>query len=115
MVERDTDRVSMDEPISSATTAAPSEQPEVVRGPDVAIVTITLNDPTGIRRTVASVAAQDSQRYEHIIVDGGSGPDAVVWLREWESAAPERHRLVTDPPPVIPYPFGEENSAPQHS
>jgi hypothetical protein len=87
MVERDTDRV----------------------------VTITLNDPTGIRRTVASVAAQDLPHYEHIIVDGGSGPDVVNWLWEWEPAAPERHRLVTDPPSGIPYPFGEENSAPQHS
>jgi hypothetical protein len=115
MVERDTDPMAPDEPITSAPPAAPSEQPVVVRRPDVAIVTITLNDPTGIRRTAASVAAQDSQRYEHIIVDGGSGPDVVDWLREGESAAPERHRLVTDPPPGIPYPFGEENSAPQHS
>ena len=67
-------------------------------GPVVAVVTITLNDPVGIRRTVASVAAQDSADYEHVVVDGGSGPEVVDWLREWQSADPERRRLVTDPP-----------------
>lgn len=67
----------------------------------VAIVTITLDDPVGIRRTVASVAAQDSTSYEHVVVDGGSGPEVTGWLRDWESALPERRRLVTDPPPGI--------------
>lgn len=78
-----------------------SRRPDPTRRPTVSIVTITLNDPVGIRRTVASVQAQDSNDHEHVVVDGGSGSEVVDWLREWEAADPERRRLVTDPPPGI--------------
>lgn len=69
--------------------------------PHLAIVTITKNDPVGIRRTLASVAAQKSVDYEHVVVDGGSDPEVVEQLRKWESERPERRHLVTDPPPGI--------------
>jgi glycosyltransferase involved in cell wall biosynthesis len=71
------------------------------RRPHLAIVTITKDDPVGIRRTLASVAVQNSIEYEHVVVDGGSGPEVVEWLRTWEAEQPGRHRLVTDPPPGI--------------
>jgi glycosyltransferase involved in cell wall biosynthesis len=75
--------------------------------PHLAIVTITKNDPVGIRRTLASVAAQNSVDYEHVVVDGGSDPEVVERLRTWEAEQPARRRLVMDPPPGI-YPSMNE-------
>jgi glycosyltransferase involved in cell wall biosynthesis len=69
--------------------------------PEVAIVSITLDDPIGIRRTVRSVQRQTFTRYEHVVVDGGSGPEVVRWLEEWERADPGRRLLLTDAPAGI--------------
>ncbi|TDL05016.1 glycosyltransferase [Mycolicibacterium obuense] len=54
--------------------------------PTVSVITITLNDLDGLKRTVDSVRAQ---RYpgpvEHIVIDGGSGDDVVDYLRQIET------------------------------
>jgi Glycosyl transferase family 2 len=54
--------------------------------PTVSVITISLNDLDGLKRTVDSVR---SQRYtgciEHIVIDGGSGPDVVDYLSRHES------------------------------
>ena len=53
--------------------------------PTVSVITITLNDLDGLKRTVDSVRAQ---RYagpvEHIVIDGGSGDDVVDYLSRCE-------------------------------
>jgi glycosyltransferase involved in cell wall biosynthesis len=69
--------------------------------PEIAVVTITKDDPVGIKKTIASVERQDLSQYEHIVVDGGSDPEVAEWLRGWRDADPRRRRLVTDPPKGI--------------
>jgi hypothetical protein len=69
--------------------------------PQIAVVTITKGDPQGIKKTVESVERQRFSRYEHIVVDGGSGPEVADWLRLWRDADPLRRRLVTNPPKGI--------------
>jgi len=57
----------------------------VTSAPTVSVITITLNDLDGLKRTVDSVRAQ---RYagpvEHIVIDGGSGDDVVDYLSRCE-------------------------------
>ncbi len=54
--------------------------------PNVSVITITLNDLDGLKRTVESVRAQRySGAIEHIVIDGGSGDDVVDYLRQIES------------------------------
>jgi glycosyltransferase involved in cell wall biosynthesis len=69
------------------------------RGPEAqfAIVTITRDDPAGIRKTLASVEQQDLADYQHVVVDGstnGSEP----FLTAWRAADPGRRVLISDPP-----------------
>lgn len=71
--------------------------------PRLAVVTITKDDPAGIRRTLASVPAGDGVDtehvdIEHVVVDGGSDPEVAELLRAWQAARPGRRHLVTDPP-----------------
>lgn len=51
--------------------------------PSISVITISLNDLNGLKRTVDSVR---TQRYrgniEHIIIDGGSGEAVVAYLSE---------------------------------
>jgi glycosyltransferase involved in cell wall biosynthesis len=51
-----------------------------VTSPRVSIVTATFNSLPGLQATVASVAAQTSDDYEHIVVDGGSSDGTQDWL-----------------------------------
>ncbi len=69
--------------------------------PEIAIVTITKDDPTGVRKTIESVEQQRCLQYEHAIVDGGSRTDIADWLRRWCDADTRRHILVTNPPKGI--------------
>jgi glycosyltransferase involved in cell wall biosynthesis len=49
--------------------------------PTVSVITISLHDLEGLKRTVASVRAQRyGGRIEHIVIDGGSGDDVVQYL-----------------------------------
>ena len=52
----------------------------------LSIITINYNDAEGLRKTLASVAAQTYRDIEHIIVDGGSADGSVDIIREYESA-----------------------------
>lgn len=46
----------------------------------LAIVTICYNDRTGLERTFASVFAQTSREFDHIVVDGGSTDGSVEMI-----------------------------------
>ena len=49
----------------------------------LSIITITYNNADGLRKTLASVAAQTFRDYEHIIVDGGSTDESVDIIRQY--------------------------------
>lgn len=48
------------------------------------IVTINYNNAEGLRKTLASVAAQTYKQIEHVIVDGGSTDDSIRVIEEYE-------------------------------
>ena len=50
----------------------------------ISIITINYNNAEGLRKTLASVAAQTYTDIEHIIVDGGSTDGSVEVIREYE-------------------------------
>ena len=52
----------------------------------LSIITINYNNAEGLRKTLASVAAQTYTDIEHIIVDGGSTDGSVEIIREYVSA-----------------------------
>ena len=52
---------------------------------NLSIITINYNNAEGLRKTLASVAAQTYPNIEHIIVDGGSTDNSVDVIREYES------------------------------
>ena len=51
----------------------------------LSIITINYNNADGLRKTLASVAAQTYKGIEHIIIDGGSTDGSVDVIREYES------------------------------
>jgi ADP-heptose:LPS heptosyltransferase/glycosyltransferase involved in cell wall biosynthesis/2-polyprenyl-3-methyl-5-hydroxy-6-metoxy-1,4-benzoquinol methylase len=62
--------------------------------PRVTIVTPSLNDAARLRRTIESVAAQDFQDLEFVVVDGGSTDETGAVLSEFKSRI---DRLVAEP------------------
>ena len=50
----------------------------------ITIITINYNNAEGLRKTLASVAAQTYRDIEHIIIDGGSTDGSVDIIREYE-------------------------------
>lgn len=56
----------------------------------LSIVTINYNNAEGLRKTLASVAAQTYANIEHIIVDGGSTDNSVEVIREYELSLASR-------------------------
>ena len=52
----------------------------------LSIITINYNNAEGLRKTLASVAAQTYPNIEHIIVDGGSTDGSVEIIREYVCA-----------------------------
>ena len=52
----------------------------------LSIITINYNNAEGLRKTLASVAAQTYADIEHIIVDGGSTDGSVEVIREYEQS-----------------------------
>ena len=51
----------------------------------LSIITINYNNAEGLRKTLASVAAQTYRDIEHIIIDGGSTDGSVDIIREYEN------------------------------
>lgn len=49
----------------------------------LSIITINYNNAEGLRKTLASVAAQTYRNIKHIIVDGGSTDDSVDVIKEY--------------------------------
>lgn len=49
----------------------------------LSIITINYNNADGLRKTLASVAAQTYPNVEHIIVDGGSTDNSVEFIKEY--------------------------------
>lgn len=47
----------------------------------ISIVTVNYNNIEGLKRTCASVQAQDSNLYEHIVIDGGSTDGSAAFLK----------------------------------
>ena len=77
----------------------------------LSIITITYNNSDGLRKTLASVAAQTFRDFEHIIVEGGSTDGSVEIIRQYadsEAIRPENskadnlasspHHLITSSP-----------------
>lgn len=52
----------------------------------LSIITINRNNAEGLRKTLASVAAQTYRNIEHIIIDGASTDGSVDVIRDYESA-----------------------------
>ncbi len=50
------------------------------------IITINYNNAEGLRKTLASVAAQTYKQIEHVIIDGGSTDGSVETIMEYVSA-----------------------------
>lgn len=56
----------------------------------LSIITINYNNAEGLRKTLASVAAQTYPHVEHIIVDGGSSDESIEVIKEYESIIKQR-------------------------
>lgn len=56
----------------------------------LSIITINYNNAEGLRKTLASIAAQTFCDFEHIIVDGGSTDGSVEVIREYEQSLASR-------------------------
>jgi len=54
--------------------------------PKLSVITICYNDLAGLKKTVASVAAQDFRDFEYIVVDGGSTDGSADFIRQQSSA-----------------------------
>lgn len=60
----------------------------------LSIVTINYNNAEGLRKTLASVAAQTYRDIEHIIIDGGSTDGSVEVIKEYVSIVESRKSIV---------------------
>ena len=60
----------------------------------LSIITINYNNADGLRKTLASVAAQTCHVFEHIIIDGGSSDGSVDIIREYESIISNRKSII---------------------
>ena len=56
----------------------------------LSIITINYNNAEGLRKTLASVAAQTYRDIEHIIIDGGSTDGSVEAIKEYVAANPNK-------------------------
>lgn len=52
--------------------------------PKISIITINLNNLTGLRKTIKSVVSQTSHEFEYMIIDGGSTDGSIEVIKEFE-------------------------------
>lgn len=52
--------------------------------PELSIITINLNNSTGLRATIESVIDQDFTGIEYIIIDGGSSDDSIELIHKYQ-------------------------------
>ena len=62
--------------------------------PRLSIITINYNNAEGLRKTLASVAAQTYANIEHIIVDGASTDGSVDVIKEYENQLNITHSTI---------------------
>ena len=79
----------------------------------LSIITINYNDAEGLRKTLASVAAQTYANIQHVIVDGGSTDESVEILRAYPQPLPEGRGEEPTPNPSLK--GGEMDAAPKYS
>lgn len=60
----------------------------------LSIITINYNNAEGLRRTLASVAAQTYHDIEHIVIDGGSNDESVDIIKEYVQRVNSEERRV---------------------
>lgn len=53
--------------------------------PIVSVVTVVINDPEALRKTILSVASQGYSQLRHIVIDGGSNDGTLSVIQEYES------------------------------
>ena len=52
--------------------------------PEISIVTPSLNQGVFIRENIESILSQDSVKFEHIIIDGGSSDSTLEILKQYK-------------------------------
>lgn len=52
--------------------------------PKLSIITINLNNASGLRKTIESVVSQTFQDFEYLVIDGGSTDGSVEVIKEFE-------------------------------
>ncbi len=62
----------------------PVKNREKIDGPMVTVVTVVINDPDGLRKTLQSVSEQTYENREHIIIDGGSETPTLNVIKNYE-------------------------------
>lgn len=62
----------------------------------LSIITINYNNAEGLRKTLASVAAQTYRDIEHIIIDGGSTDGSVEVIREYDNTIKQQRCVTID-------------------
>lgn len=63
----------------------------------LSIVTINFNNAEGLKKTLASVAAQTVTEFEHVVVDGASSDGSADIIREYAEKASYPVRWVSEP------------------
>ena len=48
----------------------------------VTVVTVTMNNLVGLKRTLESLRSQSFRDVQHVVIDGASSDGSVEWLRE---------------------------------
>ena len=51
----------------------------------LSIITINLNNASGLRKTIESVVSQSSRDFEYIVIDGGSTDGSIEVIKEFET------------------------------
>ncbi len=54
------------------------------KAPMVSIITVVLNDPVGLEKTIQSILNQKYSNIEYIIIDGGSREDTIKVIKKYE-------------------------------